>query len=426
MQGGRLVLSVCLFITSIAATGFAQISTEEATVRVTYAKATIAHQVDTMKAELAGRKPAARPGDFLHVAISNVHVGPIQEILNNSIESLFTKPAGLVVNGDVGPAEIPGDSQSSFRSLKAESWKVAPYLGEDWKVPFSEVVNQFDVQYSRFASFEVRLTLLGHQRQYQAMFLFGTDASGTPRVFGIDHILGMNIINQLLVTKVEDTVLALQKNFGNRESVNRLVRSLQPEAGCEVDASSGFCCHSATGHCGLKTILAPTTAPVSSALPFGISGVAPAAVAASCSASCSSFNSNEFGPAASGGGDSTQHFSGSHTGSASAQGFCTYSGSGLPCFPSCHVSVTGVTTNDSGLPSGWCHLTASNWAFSDGQNSCTGTAGWGAAACPFCLCGLSISVSASGGGASASVSGTGSAIWAQAGTPHNWTCDTIR
>jgi hypothetical protein len=431
MQLGRLISCVCLFVLAVATASSAAVPQDEMTVRVTYAKATLANEIDRMKHELMRNQPDLEDSEHLHFAVSQIRLGSVNEISNLSIGSLVTKPSGMVLDGGLGMAEIPGNDRqlTSGKSLKLAGWKVAPYLSEDWNLSLSEALSNMDIQYTRFASFQVTVTFMGQQRQYSALFLFGADASGKERVFGIDHILGMNLINELLKAPIDKTLVDLQNKFSDRRSVKRLLHSIQPENGCEADSKSQFCCNAASGHCGLRGIL-PVSAPAARTSPFlGLQAANPLASAASsssCTASCSTFNSNENQPAATAAGDNRDHLWGQHSGSGSFQGSCTYNGTELPCIPSCHVHVYTPSSSDSGLPSSWCHVTSSNWAFQDGQNSCVAQIGWGAGSCPFCLCGVTITVGTESQGSSASVSATGEVIWSGASSgPHNWTCNTI-
>jgi hypothetical protein len=56
--------------------------------------------------------------------------------------------------------------------------------------------NNKQAVWSRYAANTVTVTLAGRQRTYQSMFLFGKDSDGNEAVYPIDHVLGMEVLNE--------------------------------------------------------------------------------------------------------------------------------------------------------------------------------------------------------------------------------------
>lgn len=432
----RKIGLVAFAILCIVVTGFATSLPDEMVVRSSYAKVSMAFEIDQLQSVLMRNQNRPAGSEHLHVNISDLRLGPIQDILNTPLDNLVTKPSGYVLDASLHMAEIPGNDKRigpKFMAIKTAGWKVAPYISENWHVPFSELVNSMDVTYSRYANFRITLTFMGQQKNYSALFLFGTGRNGEPQMFAIDHILGVSIINGLLGEPIEAQVKTIQQEFGSRAAVKRFLQSVQPQAGCKVDTGSQLCCNPATGQCGVSGLAPVDAAPESLLLgtfpsTSSLSLQSSATTNETCTASCTAYNNSfdESSPKNAGAQDSTQHYTGMHSGSVSFQGQCTYNtGSPFPCIPYCHVHVLAPSTTDTGVWTSWCHSTSAGSNFTDGQNSCTGGAGWAAAACPFCACGVSVSVTANGGAGSVTVSGVGSAIWTPQPVPHSWSCPTI-
>jgi hypothetical protein len=430
-----LIASVIL---SIVIAGSAASLPDEMVVRSSYAKISMAFEIDRLQPALRNEnRPASN--EHLHVNISDLRLGPIQDILNTPLEDLVTKPGGYVLDASMVTNVIPGNSSGTLKlhTVMATGWKVAPYLSEDWRFPFADLLNGSDVIYTRYANFRVNLTFMGRQRSYSALFLFGTGRDGKPQIFALDHIIGTSLLNGLLSAPIPDEIKTIQLGFRDRADVKRFLASVEPQKGCELDSGSQLCCNPASGHCGVNGLAPVGAAPGSIFLgtfpsPGSLSVQSSAATNDTCSAGCSVFNSQY---------DETQNIpasaigtmehtnGGSHTGAVSFRGKCTYNGKGIPCIPLCHVDfVSGPSTGDTGVFTwtNFCHVLGANGLSNGGDSTCSASAGWGAAACQGCKCGLNVTINGNGGVVTGSVSGgSGSVIWESGVATHSWHCPTI-
>jgi hypothetical protein len=408
-----------LLILGTVAFASAQMPADELVVRSTYAKAMMAYEIERVSPALQGVPNAASSPDHLNVAVSAVKLGPIADISEINIEDLVTKPAGYVLHAQVVTADVPG-KHTGFKSLVAPDWQVAPVVPDNWAIPFSGVLSNLPGQAFRYASFDVTLTFKQRQRQYKALFLFGVDTAGNSQVFAFDHVLGMSAVNHLLTAPIDQEIVTLQAEHSDKAALAPLLLSVQPQSGCQVDAQSSFCCNPATGHCGVNKVL-PVSKPVgggsSTSLLLGTTQAASTLAAASPSATCTApacSTYNTAGPmiplTAAG---TTAHWTGQHTGSATAQSFCSYDGTQLPCTPRCHVSVQLVELIDRGFPKGfplYIHELGEDRASADGTSTCKGFVAFGGVQCiaaTFCI------VTVSGGGEGVKVEPAGSVVWAR-------------
>jgi hypothetical protein len=424
-----------------------QISSDEMMVRATYAKAMMAYELEQISPTLSAPGPGSANTQHLHIAVSGVRLGKTSDILTTSFEELVTKPGGYALQADLVSAGIPGARarHPEFKTLSVSGWHVKPVLTENWAVPFSEALGLLEGNYTRYADFDVTITFMGRQRQYKAMFLFGTDSSGKPLVRVIDHIFGTSAINALLTTPVEQEVKHVQQNFGAKLAVKGLVRSAQPQTGCQADGASEFCCHAQTGHCGIHG-LAPQSAapPQRNSPPFLLAPQSASALttgpatADTCQSNfCSVFNikyDEEIPKSmrAQDGRDHT-HTTGYHSGSGLARGKCVYEGDNIPCVPTCRVDfyMTPGSLFDSGDVRGFLiykHDLSWGRDSPEGTNSCAGAIGYVAERCVRlvgCVFSVEVSVDADGKNAKVGVKGgpDEKEIWKKELT-HTWTCPT--
>ena len=140
---------------------------------------------------------------------------------------------------------------------------------------------------------------------------------------------------------------------------------MKAPASCNKEGNTGLCCAKATGECGV---------PDSEMQVHGFDSVsALKGFSPDCGDICSSYNSSGTSVPESSGVLTGDHYSGSHSGSVSFQGNCSYSGSGLPCTGLCHVSVLAPTTAESGTTIAYvCHNrpTNSNGNDTQGKRHC--------------------------------------------------------
>lgn len=423
-----LIIGLMIAVLTVSAAA-ASTSREEMTVRSTYAKAMMAYEIEQMSPLLYGAKDSLAKPEHLQIDVSTVTVGPIQDILQTNIEDLVTKPAGYVLDAALVTADIPGTAGKSFKSLSAPQWNVTPLLAQNWAIPLSQDLEATGKDFlSRYASFGVTLTFMGRQRQYKALFLFGQDGNGKTQVTALDFILGVSAVNQLVNAPIQQELQFLQQRFADQPRVQSLLQMSQPQPGCEADSQSQFCCNSLTGRCGVQG-LAPVSKSNASSPLLGSSTLSSSSSVAPPSASCmapacSAYNSSGSPRTLSASGNKA-HQTGAHFGSGTATGRCFYSGTALPCVPTCHVEIGGVSTQDTGAVNGapyYYHQLSWDRGSPDGTNNCTGDLGFGGIQClHLTACSISVSVGYQG----VSVSPVSQVVW-EKDLPSSWQCTTIQ
>jgi hypothetical protein len=202
----RLRLIVLLLLAPLSR-GQQQMTHEEQVVRTTYAKLSYAIQVEEISKIIFDSKVAKKPIDRttfssrlkdgeLRFELTGFKTGNLSEIGQTKYSELVTKPEG-------GPAlavgagtwhEVTDDPKETNSDVATARWGTAQTLTENWDVPFGEIYPKTEVagQHNRFAAFKVKVSFQGRSLEYQAMFLFGTDAQGQETVLPLDTVSNLN------------------------------------------------------------------------------------------------------------------------------------------------------------------------------------------------------------------------------------------
>jgi hypothetical protein len=393
-----IVLSIgcCLGLTELRSQ--AQSSSQDAmTVRAIYAKLELASQLNEVRSRLVS--PNAKPKSVngaealtgaLHVVISDIKTGPLDDIRSVTLADLVTKPSGRTLLVTPSQWNFMTAGGETLHAMGAQvSWTQAPYLTEDWNIPVSRAIDMgvIDPAYSRYASVSARAIYQGEQRQYRALFLFSDDLEKQSAVLPLDHIVGLPALQTLSADQsVPETLLA--QPFRTRPEVSNFIEWWRGQPGCSTDAYTGMCCDPSTGQCGISSRVLQTK---------NLGAIEPSSVqfaAASCGGTCRSNTSGTIGQY--GDTDFVGHAQDAgvpsdHEAHIEFHYVCTYSAKS-PCTGTCDVHLSFVQTVERGPVTSACHVLTtfgSGTTTPAGGGPCSNTWGYTVRACNLCTCGVS-------------------------------------
>jgi hypothetical protein len=258
-----------LLSSSIAIAADTNMSPEERTVRMAYAKIVFAVQVQTVEQAVHQKRrkldtPAlnsALDKNDLRITLSNFTVGDVPEIAQRSIQDLITLPNGdgLLIISDATNSYKEHGKVTEETSVAIPEWQPSsggvPSAGN---TTLAEVlaVNQPNDVFQRYASFTVASSFQGHNRKYKALVLFGKDANGAPKVLVTDTVLGsvpQDMMTQsvypaiLLGTSQGEVPAVMSWLEGKQMPVTSCMRSSQGTPG-----SQDVCCDLSSLKCGIS------------------------------------------------------------------------------------------------------------------------------------------------------------------------------
>lgn len=250
-------------------------SSEEATVRNTYAKLTYASQVGVLaKAVLFNGKrypddtgPAA--GDQagierelatqLHLELKDFRIGDVAEIQDKPLASFITVPgpASLKLTNDganygIGSQFSTTNTTISWISISwRSSQEAAAYSkqvsDEVYAKSVGKLLSQVRVSYSRYAAFSVHATLQEKSISYNALFLFPKDPHAA-NLWPLDMVIGSELI-MLNQAPLYPGAL-VETTFRELPAVREWIDSHRV-SGCPVKGQRAVCCDPQRGICGL-------------------------------------------------------------------------------------------------------------------------------------------------------------------------------
>ena len=177
-------------------------SHEEIVVRTAYAKLAYATQIQAIKV-LIEEQPAqdARAVDPAALAkaiagaevtfeLSGFVVGDMAEIAKKNYFDLTAKPGDDQL--DVAPGrwtlrEAGVDATSATAQARWFRWQSGA-AGANLPLQSYLAANKYDLPYTRYATFTVRMTFQGRSATYPALWLFGYDSAGTEQVLAEDNV----------------------------------------------------------------------------------------------------------------------------------------------------------------------------------------------------------------------------------------------
>ena len=241
-------------------------SQEERLVRTTYAKLIYAAQLDGVHNLInAGKRPglaeieARLAANELKFEISNFSSGSVADIAQRKFAELVTKPDGQAVL-DIGPTtyKYTEDSKADRKITEISeysaqvSWSPGQNLiGEDWNIPFKDVLPVFQRQnrstYSRYARYSVVARFQGRSRDYNAMFLFGT---GEEPVLVLDNVTNNSALHFFVKNSVYPAVLLWKSS--REPGVAAWLRSHQVRGATCGSGKQEVCCDTSALKCGVS------------------------------------------------------------------------------------------------------------------------------------------------------------------------------
>jgi len=258
-----------LLSSSIAIAADTNMSPEERTVRMAYAKIVFAVQVQTVEQAVHQKHrkldtPAlnsALDKNDLRITLSNFTVGDLSEIAQRNIQDLVTLPngEGLLIISDTTNSYKEHGRVTEETGVAIPEWQPSsggvPSAGS---TTLAEVlaVNQPTDVFQRYASFTVAISFQGHNRKYRALVLFGKDANGAPKVLVTDTVLGSvpqdmmthSVYPAILLGTSQGEVPAVMSWLeGKQMPVTSCMRSSQGTA-----SSQDVCCDLSSLKCGIS------------------------------------------------------------------------------------------------------------------------------------------------------------------------------
>jgi hypothetical protein len=262
-NGFRRILSILmLMFVGLGAAHAAEMSAEEKTVRLAYARLVFGaelgalHQAVSMnslrKAKheeqwAASQIMAQVEEERLRFELSNFKVGSLADLGNVTYREMVTQPTGdqeglSVADGGMNYREFKNDP--IFEHYFRVSWGHWISTQENWNIPAKDVFDRMENHswYSRYAAFDVTVWFQGRTRSYKSLFLFGTDGTEQKQI-ALDMITGVrNIQKDSLYPRV-----LLAPRYRTHEGVTEWLRSKE-SAECR---SNEVCCDPETNKCTL-------------------------------------------------------------------------------------------------------------------------------------------------------------------------------
>ncbi len=239
-------------------------SPEERTVRMAYAKIIFAVQVQTVEQAVHQKHrkldtPAlnsALDKNDLRITLSNFSVGDVSEIAQRNIQDLVTLPngEGLLIISDAPNSYKEHGKVTDETSVAIPEWQPGSGGGGQSTVntTLAEVmaVNQPTDVYQRYASFNVAVSFQGHNRKYRALVLFGKDANGAAKVLVTDTVLGS--VPQDMMTQSVYPAILLNTSQGEVPAVMSWLEAKQMPATSCTRTTHDVCCDLSSLKCGIS------------------------------------------------------------------------------------------------------------------------------------------------------------------------------
>jgi hypothetical protein len=240
-------------------------SSDEITVRTTYAKLAYAVQLNTLY-----RSATKTPDDSVgvadvvrnrevHFTLSGFTCGHLSTIANVLYRDLVTKSNGsdalfigtntVQFNDETGKAD-----SSTFGDTP--KWTKEEIDKSDWAVPMSKAVAVAEAQnnnakFSRYCAYSVDLSFLGRYRAYKAMFLFGSDAKGQSFVLPADMVVNSHGGSLFFFAQHSIHPAVFQHTDMHNSTAVHDWMSQHSVGDCPADAKTP-CCDAASMKCGLR------------------------------------------------------------------------------------------------------------------------------------------------------------------------------
>jgi hypothetical protein len=187
--------------TSAGSTNMAE---DEKLIRSAYEKLTLYNRAEALY-HFKGKTEDLPSEAFLQFELKNFRFGPIEEILNLSAKDLLPQKDGDFI--DIGSnirTENGSDQEASYSAkwnlVKSEiAYHLPITIGDYLKIAASESLGV-----SRYASYDVTVSLKGRSRTYPAMVFFykSDDSAPSPRFSFFDKIGTGNLLHDVLEQKL--------------------------------------------------------------------------------------------------------------------------------------------------------------------------------------------------------------------------------
>jgi hypothetical protein len=260
-----------LLSSSIAIAADTNMSPEERTVRMAYAKIVFAVQVQSVEQAVHQKHrkldtPAlnsALDKNDLRITLSNFTVGNLSDIVQRDIRDLVTlsNSEGILSIASSGSTFKEHGKVTEETGLGIPVWTPGsggPEGQSTVSATLAEVlaVNQPTDAFQRYAMYNVAVSFQGKNAKYRALVLFGKDANGADKVLVTDTVLGaapqemmrQSVYPAVLLGTSQGEVPAVISWFETRQMpASSCVRSA-PGAG----ASQDVCCDLNAMKCGIS------------------------------------------------------------------------------------------------------------------------------------------------------------------------------
>ena len=340
----RFASLIGLICSIASATG---ITPHEQIVRKAYAKLAFATQTAAVQKWTVERRTPASNNDYgalisfvaeqkASFAISNFKTGSVKQPLpeHGTVNAIVTRPSGQVLRMAFATTTYKTASGPVALVSVQPRWATLPYLAQDWDIPFTKAVQDFDPAglYTSYASFDVTVTCRQVSRTYAAAFLFAEGPDGIRAVEPLDYIVGGTVLKQVSDAAISPMPL-LVSAIPSQEFFRWFVSVTPGSRGC-ADLGDGLCCDWDNLQCGFTedavAKAAETTAVIVPLEPVN---------------SCSEYNA-WAPPISSSDSNDQQHVWGDHGASVTFRSACTYTdvsqpGPGQPCWTDCSVTPDG-------------------------------------------------------------------------------------
>ena len=239
---------------------------EERTIRLAYAKLMFAVEVQTVEQSLhqGHRKLStsalreALQRNQLHIELSGFKIGDIAEITNRNIQEVVPLPHGekiLSVGGAGYSFKNQDGKETEENSVSIPAWQTGPDVGNPdvhYTVAEMLALNQPNDIIEHYAMYTVVVTFQGPSRKYRALALLGKDAKGADQVWFTDTVLGAG--PQSMASSSVYPAVLLETVEGQNAAVADWLESKQmPLTDC-TSGTRDVCCDPATLKCGISSI----------------------------------------------------------------------------------------------------------------------------------------------------------------------------